>query len=463
MTPARFAVGTAITPRRSSEAALLAKSLSWLIEERNDDGTWGGPDSLDVLISTNHVAMTLLAVGLPPDSELLRPALEFLSRIDTDRHVSFFWRSGPLLNLPDYADLVRSDMEYIWKNHRRIGAHKDYPIPFFLLKLVRFCDPPATVSFQTSDVVRWIRDEWDPQECWYGRTSITSMALPLIQDLRFKDKKAVVARSREFLLDRFTQQDGVGHFDDNLVDDCFTVYNLCETGFVQRPSTDRLEHAVSLVAERIRLAADPQGRWGSPPPFGGNVGEQIYPTAVAIRALMSYWCLDNPLLVNEIALALVEEQIASRRALETDEAVIRPFWGLVDLANDDMCFVLMPFTPDNLNDIYRQYVKPIVEEKTDLRCTRADDFYQGTLIMADIWSSINRAQLILADLTNKNPNVFYELGLAHTLGKRVVLMAQSLDDVPFDLRGVRTIIYQDSLRGYQALTEELGRYLDSLQ
>jgi hypothetical protein len=68
--------------------------------------------------------------------------------------------------------------------------------------------------------------------------------------------------------------------------------------------------------------------------------------------------------------------------------------------------------------------------------------------------------VILADLTNKNPNVFYELGLAHAVGTPVILLAQSIDDVPFDLRPVRTIIYEDSLDGYDHLAERLRRFLE---
>jgi hypothetical protein len=66
----------------------------------------------------------------------------------------------------------------------------------------------------------------------------------------------------------------------------------------------------------------------------------------------------------------------------------------------------------------------------------------------------------VADLTSKNPNVFYELGMAHAMGKEVVLLAQSLDDVPFDLRPVRTIIYDNDLAGYDELADRLRRTLD---
>jgi len=62
--------------------------------------------------------------------------------------------------------------------------------------------------------------------------------------------------------------------------------------------------------------------------------------------------------------------------------------------------------------------------------------------MQSVWEGINRARLIIADLTGRNPNVFYELGIAHTLGKPVIMLTQSMDYVPFDLRHLRCIVYQ---------------------
>jgi len=82
--------------------------------------------------------------------------------------------------------------------------------------------------------------------------------------------------------------------------------------------------------------------------------------------------------------------------------------------------------------------------------------------MRDVWTKINEAKLIIAELTDKNPNVFYELGMAHTLGKNVILIAQSIEWIPFDLRGVRTIIYDDSPTGFEKLSEQLLKFVEEL-
>jgi hypothetical protein len=143
--------------------------------------------------------------------------------------------------------------------------------------------------------------------------------------------------------------------------------------------------------------------------------------------------------------------------------VIEPFWGKIsDQPETDTCFTLMPFDPLKLTDIYKRYIKQPIELNTRLKCVRADDIYRSTQIMQDVWAKINEAKLIIADLTYKNPNVFYELGMAHTLGKKVILIAQSIDWIPFDLRGVRTIIYEDSPTGFDELSAQLLKFIKEL-
>src|SRR4051812_42102994 len=110
-----FAVGTALYPEVSAEAHLVANSVIWLIKQRNNDGTWGGPDQLDQFITTTHVTMALLAVGFSPNSQTLSSSINYLANLDEEQHVSFFYRSGALLNLPQYAPLVQEDMKYLWE------------------------------------------------------------------------------------------------------------------------------------------------------------------------------------------------------------------------------------------------------------------------------------------------------------------------------------------------------------
>ncbi|MGH9764238.1 MAG: hypothetical protein ACREDR_28340, partial [Blastocatellia bacterium] len=96
------------------------------------------------------------------------------------------------------------------------------------------------------------------------------------------------------------------------------------------------------------------------------------------------------------------------------------------------CFVLMPFDA-RFTIVYETIVKAL---KGLMVCTRADDLPIGRPILERILTGIRSAELIVADLTGKNANVFYELGLAHTQTKSVLLLTQDINDVPFDLRGL---------------------------
>lgn len=103
------------------------------------------------------------------------------------------------------------------------------------------------------------------------------------------------------------------------------------------------------------------------------------------------------------------------------------------------CFVLMPF--GGWNDVvYEKGIAPAAKA-SGFRPIRADEIKGPSTIISDIWEHVKEAAVLVAEMTLRNPNVFYELGLAHALGKPVVLMSQSLDDVPFDLRGTRVVLY----------------------
>lgn len=97
--------------------------------------------------------------------------------------------------------------------------------------------------------------------------------------------------------------------------------------------------------------------------------------------------------------------------------------------------------------------------KSEFNPIRADDLY-GHEVMEDIWSAINGADIVVADLTGRNPNVFYELGIAHTVGTPTVLLSQSTKDIPFDLSGKRCILYEDNADGYEILRNQLPAMIE---
>ena len=126
----------------------------------------------------------------------------------------------------------------------------------------------------------------------------------------------------------------------------------------------------------------------------------------------------------------------------------------------NLVFVLIPFREPFIR-ILEDHIKKVAEE-LGLICRKADDIFAPREIMEDIWEQINRARFIIADLTDKNPNVFYEVGIAHTLGKDVILITQSKDDVPFDLHYIRYIYYEYTPPGMQHFEKALKQTIEEL-
>lgn len=126
------------------------------------------------------------------------------------------------------------------------------------------------------------------------------------------------------------------------------------------------------------------------------------------------------------------------------------------------CFVVMPFGDQDLQVVYEDFVRPTLVDSCNLHCERGDDVFGSNVIMDDIVESIGAADVILADLTRKNANVFYEVGICHAMGKPVLLLAQSIDDVPFDLRHRRVLLYDYSPRGCKRLEAALRQNMSAV-
>jgi hypothetical protein len=93
------------------------------------------------------------------------------------------------------------------------------------------------------------------------------------------------------------------------------------------------------------------------------------------------------------------------------------------------------------------------------RALRADDIWEESTIMQEIFNLLCRCAIVISDFTGKNPNVMYETGVAHTLGKLVIPISQTLDDTPFDLRHHRIMEYEPSRAGLVNLQHKLTEKL----
>ena len=158
--------------------------------------------------------------------------------------------------------------------------------------------------------------------------------------------------------------------------------------------------------------------------------------------------------VSQIAEHLIDEEVAN---IERQKRIVRLnpiFQSREFLMNEHLVFVLSPFE-EPFDTIYKDHIQPTVEGINGLECLRADDIYDNRPIIEDIWRYTNEARILIAELTGRNPNVFYETGIAHTVGKEVILITQSIDDVPFDLKHLRCIVYEYTPRGIAALGQNL--------
>lgn len=109
-------------------------------------------------------------------------------------------------------------------------------------------------------------------------------------------------------------------------------------------------------------------------------------------------------------------------------------------ANRPFVFVLMPFH-NKFRDIYRAGIKPACEN-VGAHCERADEQISTESILWRVYSQIARADVIVAEMTGRNPNVFYEVGYAHALNRQVILLTKNAEDIPFDLKDYPHIIYR---------------------
>jgi hypothetical protein len=132
--------------------------------------------------------------------------------------------------------------------------------------------------------------------------------------------------------------------------------------------------------------------------------------------------------------------VAGVASITTDDHLKKVSKG-VTVGATDTCFVMMPFAAP-LGGYYASVYEPAIK-KAGLTPIRADtDIFATGKIIDQIWAGLNRAKVLVAELTGRNPNVLYELGLAHALHKPVVLISSNEADVPFDVRHVRVIYYE---------------------
>ncbi|WGL99942.1 hypothetical protein QE177_15650 (plasmid) [Arsenophonus sp. aPb] len=127
--------------------------------------------------------------------------------------------------------------------------------------------------------------------------------------------------------------------------------------------------------------------------------------------------------------------------------------------NSDLVSVMMPFDK-KFNDIYTSI--QTASNNIGFECKRADDFWKNDIIIQDIVTLIDSARIVVCDCTGQNPNVFYEIGIAHTLGCKVILITQEERGTPFDIQHIRSIRYNNDLEGLTNLANALQERMNNI-
>jgi len=127
---------------------------------------------------------------------------------------------------------------------------------------------------------------------------------------------------------------------------------------------------------------------------------------------------------------------------------------------DPKVFVIMQFSGP-YNELYEEVIKAICEE-FKFHAIRADEKYGPGIIIADIEKEIRESQIIIADISPLNANVYYELGFAHALRKEVILIAEKNTKLPFDISPFRTLFYENSISGKTQIEQELRKHIEAI-
>ncbi|TET21938.1 MAG: hypothetical protein E3J71_07860 [Candidatus Stahlbacteria bacterium] len=126
-------------------------------------------------------------------------------------------------------------------------------------------------------------------------------------------------------------------------------------------------------------------------------------------------------------------------------------------------FMVMPFEDKNAQEIYEHCTKKVCE-KFGLEIRRADELFTTNVILDDILEEIKNASVIIVDISGKNANVFYELGMAHILKPQQTIMItnEPPHDAPFDIQHFRIIHYDNTVKGGKLFEDKLAKTLENL-
>ena len=170
-------------------------------------------------------------------------------------------------------------------------------------------------------------------------------------------------------------------------------------------------------------------------------------------------------IINQVSVTFISNIIKEEHKMN-----FNPIFKARNLVVDDrLIFVALPFTNERL-EIMDEVIKPALEKDKHMSVLRSGDMFGANLyIMENIWTYINKARVVIVDISDKNPNVFYELGICNTIGKSVITICDEesyqkdySSKLPFDIIGNNVIFYRNHGNGMRELVETLEKTIDSV-
>jgi nucleoside 2-deoxyribosyltransferase len=125
-------------------------------------------------------------------------------------------------------------------------------------------------------------------------------------------------------------------------------------------------------------------------------------------------------------------------------------------------FVVMPLSDYYLNQLYSVIRSVVDETDNNLVARHADERFGPGIIIKDIEGDIIESKIVVAAITERNLNVYYEVGYAHALRKPTILLVQTGTTLPFDMSAYRCIFYENSVGGRRTIEERLRAHIKAI-
>lgn len=260
-----------------------------------------------------------------------------------------------------------------------------------------------------------------------GAKQVLFSGVPDIFQFRYKEIRSFAFRSLNYLAD---QKPDTEHI-------CFTLHGV-NYGLDE---AEAFESEVAGIVDAITQGKFPASLKSV------TIVEFYKPRAERLRSILKGILPDGMIKVEDRA-------SFARRNLKTSQLIND---AGINSEDKPLIFVAMPFDK-KLDDVFHYGIQNAVN-RAGFLCERADKIAFTGDILELIKRRIGKASLVIADLTTTNPNVYLEVGYAWGIGKSTVLLAQDADDLKFDVKGQKCIIYS----GIRELEEKLSEELMSLK